>query len=302
MAAAADGAGPDGAGPRGVVAPQPPCPFAGEGGAQASRPAVLRGTPQSRIAHRAPARRTGQQAGAQVVTLTCFRFGGPGARLRQLASMPPVYHALARVPGAAFARMMGTGTGEGFDPAPNTAVWTLLASWDDMAAAAEGVEHAAPWAARCARAEECCTLFLAPLSATGRWGGVEPFEVHPDPDARAAGRPIAVLTRATVRARHLIRFWRKVPAINAQIAAGPGMLFRMGMGEVPLLHQVTFSVWRDAGAMRAFAYGGKGHAAAIAAVRAGDWFAEELYARFAVLGTSGSWQGGAVLREHAPAG
>jgi spheroidene monooxygenase len=69
------------------------------------------------------------------------------------------------------------------------------------------------------------------------------------------------------------------------------MLFRMGMGEVPLLHQVTFSVWQDAAAMRRFAYGGAGHARAIAAVRAGDWFAEELYARFAVLEAAGRWQG-----------
>jgi hypothetical protein len=58
---------------------------------------------------------------------------------------------------------------------------------------------------------------------------------------------------------------------------------------------VTFSVWRDMAAMRAFAYRGEGHRAAIAAVRAGDWFAEELYARFAVVAAEGRWNGGDPL-------
>lgn len=257
--------------------------------------AALEGAPRSRLAHAAPARRTGQEAGRQVVTLTCFRFDGWGARLRQIAGMAGAPGALARVPGVGFARMMGTGTGEGFDPKPNLGVWTILATWDDAAAARAGVATHPLWAARRTRAAECCTLFLAPLSATGRWGGVAPFEPMPDPAEAAEGRPLAVLTRATVRMRHAARFWKRVPAINAQIAAGPGMLFRLGMGEVPLLHQVTFSVWQDPAAMRAFAYRGDGHRTAIAMVRAGDWFSEELYARFAVTGAEGTWNGGPPL-------
>ncbi|MEM6973085.1 MAG: spheroidene monooxygenase [Pseudomonadota bacterium] len=199
---------------------------------------------------------------------------------------------LGRVPGIGFARMMGTGTGEGFDPAPNTAVWTVLATWDDAESAVSATATAAPWLRRRAKASECCTLTMVPLSSSGRWGGVSPFEITEDP---SEDLPLAVLTRATVRMRHARSFWSKVPAINRQIAAGPGMLFRLGMGEVPLLHQVTFSVWRDAEAMRSFAYGGDGHRKAIAAVRRGNWFSEELYARFAVLSAEGRWGGRPVL-------
>ncbi|MEM7497125.1 MAG: spheroidene monooxygenase [Pseudomonadota bacterium] len=235
----------------------------------------------------APAARTGHRAGAQVVTLTCYRFERPLARLRQLGSMALGSRALARLPGCGFARMMGTGTGEGFDPAPNTAVWTVLAAWEDRKAARAGLT-ADPFSARAARAAEHCTLTMLPLTATGRWGGVAPFECAVE---APAGLPLAVLTRATVKPRYAPAFWRRVPAINRQIAAGPGMLFRMGMGEVPLLHQVTFSVWQSAEVMRAFAYGGEGHRTAIAAVRAGDWFSEELFARFVVLDTSGRWGG-----------
>lgn len=247
--------------------------------------------PRSRLHYAHEASRTGHVAGAQVVTLTCYRFASTLARLRQLSTMALGPRTLARMPGCGFARMMGTGTGEGFDPAPNTAVWTVLAAWESREAAREGLK-ARPFAARAARAAEHCTLTMRPLTSTGRWGGFAPFECAA---GAPAGLPLAVLTRATVKPRHAVAFWRRVPAINRQIAAGPGMLFRLGMGEVPLLHQVTFSVWRDAGAMRAFAYEGEGHRTAIAAVRQGNWFSEELFARFAVLDAEGRWNGRPVL-------
>ncbi|MEO0761691.1 MAG: spheroidene monooxygenase [Pseudomonadota bacterium] len=219
-----------------------------------------------------------------MVTLSCFRYAGLGARLRQLLSMARAHRAL-EAPGLGFARVMGTGTGEGFDPAPDTAVWTILATWEDEAAARRGLKSRG-WAWRRGTAAESADLVMLPLRATGRWGGFAPFEAAEEaPD----GLPLAVLTRATVKIAHARAFWSKVPAINRQIASGPGMLFRMGMGEVPLVHQVTFSVWRDPAAMRAFAYGGSGHRTAIREVRAGGWFAEELYARFAVLGAEGRW-------------
>ncbi|MEM6421894.1 MAG: hypothetical protein AAF698_04835, partial [Pseudomonadota bacterium] len=82
----------------------------------------LAGTPVSRLAHAAPARRTGHIAGRQVVTLTCFRFTGILDRLVQIGSMAGRKWAFSGLAGLGFARMMGTGTGEGFDPAPNTAV------------------------------------------------------------------------------------------------------------------------------------------------------------------------------------
>ncbi|MEM7527476.1 MAG: spheroidene monooxygenase [Pseudomonadota bacterium] len=247
----------------------------------------LRGAPRSRMQYTAPARQTGHVTGRQVVTLTCFRFASLAARLRQVASMARGTAALNRLPGCGFARMMGTGTGEGFDPAPDTAVWTILAAWEDEAAARTGLVSE-PLEGRAHRAAESCTFTMLPLTMTGRWGGVAPFECASE---APAGVPLAVLTRATVKPRHCAAFWRKVPAINRQIADGPGMLFRLGMGEVPLLHQVTFSIWRSATAMRDFAYRGAGHAAAIAAVRSGDWFSEELFARFAVLNVEGSWRG-----------
>ena len=52
--------------------------------------------------------------------------------------------------------------------------------------------------------------------------------------------------------------------------------------------------------MAAFARTGP-HAAAIRAVRDEGWFAEELYARFTLLGDEGSWGGTSPLKRLEPA-
>ena len=114
------------------------------------------------------------------------------------------------------------------------------------------------------------------------------------PAALASG-PLAALTRATVRPGAAARFWRRVPDISAMIGTDPNVLFKIGIGEVPLLHQVTFSIWPDADSMARFARRDGPHARAIAAVRSEGWFREELYARFRVLGTAGRWEGGNPL-------
>ena len=126
-----------------------------------------------------------------------------------------------------------------------------------------------------------------PSRLGGAWGGVAPFE----PDSGASTGPLAALTRATLRPDKALRFWRRVPDISARIGADPHVLLKIGVGEVPWLHQVTFSVWPDAAAMTRFARAGGPHAEAIRAVRQEDWFQEELYARFRILEAEGSWQG-----------
>ena len=99
------------------------------------------------------------------------------------------------------------------------------------------------------------------------------------------------MTRATLKARITAQFWRRVPDISAAIGADPNVIFKIGVGEVPWIHQVTFSIWPDAASMATFAREDGPHARAIRAVREGNWFREELYARFRILGTQGTWDG-----------
>lgn len=227
----------------------------------------------------------------QTAALSLFRFDTWAARAWVLAQMALARPGLARIRGLEFVRLCGSGTGEGFTPRPNTAVWAILSVWSDGARAREGVAQERVFARWRARAAQSATLFLEPVSARGQWGGTAPF--RPGPTAPHAG-PVAALTRATVRPAHLVRFWARVPDISARIGADRNVLFKIGIGEVPFLHQVTFSVWPDAARMAEFARTGH-HAAAIAAVRAGNWFSEELYARFHVTGSAGAWEGGDPL-------
>lgn len=227
------------------------------------------------------------------MTLTLCRFSTLRARLWAFAQMGLARPALRRMAGLEFHKLMGSGTGEGFTPVPNTAVWAILAVWSDDDAARSGL-RTGPFAAWARQAAECCHIRLAPRSARGLWAGRAPFapgrqdEAAPPDEADAA--PIAILTRATVRPSKTLRFWRRVPDISMRIGADADVRLKIGVGEVPWLHQVTFSIWPDAAAMARFARTGP-HADAIRAVRDGDWFSEELYARFRVTGMDGTWQG-----------
>ncbi len=223
----------------------------------------------------------------QCVSLTLFRFDGFLSRSWALAMMAMARPMLRKVPGLSFWKLCGSGTGEGFTPIPNTGVYAILAVFDDAAQAERAIAEDRPWCLYRARAAEAWTLFLSPISSRGAWAGVAPFEVHRDTKAG----PLVALTRATVKPAIAARFWNRVPSISRMIGADPNVLFKIGIGEVPLLHQVTFSIWPDAHSMASFARHSGPHAAAIDAVRSGRWFREELYARFRITGEQGSWDG-----------
>lgn len=226
----------------------------------------------------------------QTVSLTLFRYARPAARLWAFAAMGLGPGALSRTPGLSFCKQLGSGTGEGFTPRPNWGVYGVLAAWESREAAEAGVRDGAPFRRRRGRAAESWTVYLRPISARGRWSGRAPFDA-PERAAEAPTGPIAALTRASIRPSRMARFWRHEPAISARIGADAAVLFKIGLGEAPLLRQATFSIWPDLDSMAAFARAGGPHAEAARAVRAEGVFSEELYARFEILGDEGLWGG-----------
>ncbi len=224
------------------------------------------------------------------VTLSFHRFGSVWQRLWVLGQMGAARLSMPRVPDIGTWKLCGSGADQGFVPIPNTAVWVILATWPDEATARARIAEAKPFTTWASHAEERWTVFLAPTSARGKWAGVEPFEVS----AEATPGPVAALTRASVRPSVALRFWKRTPDLNRAIFADPNVAFRIGIGEMPLMQQITFSIWPDTQAMAQFARRGL-HADAIEAVRKGDWFREELYARFRILGGDGTWAGGNPL-------
>ncbi|WP_371419749.1 spheroidene monooxygenase [Ruegeria sp. THAF33] len=217
-----------------------------------------------------------------------FRFDGVFSRLGAFAMMGLARWPLSRLNGLEFWKLCGSGTGEGFTPRPNTAVWAVLCVWSDEKTAQSLLKSASPFRWYRNHACEHWTVFLRPISSRGAWSGQNPFHVDsPTP----TGSLTAALTRATLKPKILMRFWRRVPDISQMIGANSDVLMKVGLGEVPFLHQITFSIWPDTGSMAAFARHPGPHSEAVKAVREGNWFREELYARFDVINEAGHWEG-----------
>jgi hypothetical protein len=179
-----------------------------------------------------------------------------------------------RPAGVRFAKFLGTGTGVTFGPGDADLTRYAAVTVSDQAVRFAGWDRLATAAAR---------VDLEPLSSRGRWSGVEPFG---NPAKKADGM-VLVLTRARLRPTRALRFWRAVPAVAAELATAPGLLARFGVGEAPIGWQGTVSVWRDATDLTRFAYRQPEHRAVIARTPADRWYAEELFARFAVRGLTG---------------
>ncbi len=224
----------------------------------------------------------------QAVTINLYRFGGLAPRLWAFSQMASARFALARIKGIGTFKLCGSGTGEGFTPIPNTAVYGILATWPDHDTARRAFHGTRVYRRYAEMSEEQLTIFVTPTSARGKWGGIEPFT--PVPEAATDG-PLAALTRANVRPRIAAQFWKHEPDITAAIGADENVIFKIGIGELPLVRQVTFSIWPNTETMAHFARKDGPHARAIKAVRDGQWFSEELYARFRVDAIEGTWNG-----------
>jgi spheroidene monooxygenase len=227
----------------------------------------------------------------QTVTLSVFRFDATSARLWAFVQMGAARIDFWRDRKVGFWKLCGSGPRGRFTPGTDGSVWAILATWPDPDTARDRIANAPVYRRWCAHATEVATLFLAPASARGHWSGREPFEV----EDRTLSGPVAALTRATIRPSRLVKFWTEAPDVQGAIDADPNVLFKVGLGEVPFLHQMTFSVWPDTASMAAFARRDGPHSQAIRAVREGDYFSEELYARFRVIDAKGTWEGRPAL-------
>lgn len=227
----------------------------------------------------------------QIVSLSFFRFDDLVSKLWAFSMMGAARGPMAQIPDIGVWKLCGSGTGEGFTPVPNTAVYAILATWPDLAVARARIKNASVFRKYQNRADEAWTVFLSTTSVRGKWGGVEPFS----PVSEPTSGPIAAMTRATVKPSVALKFWNRVPDISAVIGTDQNVLFKIGIGEVPWLQQVTFSIWPGTQSMNSFARKDGPHARAIKAVRDGDWFREELYARFNVVDSHGTWGGSCPL-------
>jgi hypothetical protein len=224
----------------------------------------------------------------QIVTFTFFRHSGFHAKWQAFRRMGKGLETAREAPGLEFAKLLGSGGGEGFGIWPNFGVYALLAAWSGESAARAFFDDHPFFTGWRAASVEYWTVFMRPAIFHGSWDGVAPFraaeEFQPD-------RLVGVLTRATIRPAQLWRFWYHVPGVSLSARGREGLIFSIGVGELPLVQQATFSLWRDSHALRAFAYESPRHREMVRKTRSLGWYEEELFARFHPFASEGQWNG-----------
>ncbi|WP_035717577.1 hypothetical protein [Gordonia terrae] len=225
-----------------------------------------------------------------------LRVWGVDRVLPALGRMSSSRRAFRRAPGLRFVKLLGTGTARTFTlESADLKHWAALTVWhdDEAASAARDSPIFDRW--QDSSTEEL-RVTMRPLRSKGRWSRVDPFETAPSSDAhRAPGQgwtgPVAALTRARLRPTKMASFWRAVPPVAAELAGAQGNRLALGVGELPVGVQGTFSIWDSAQDLTDFAYHSPAHLSAVRRTAPSRWYAEELFARLAVTEVVGTYEG-----------
>ncbi len=133
---------------------------------------------------------------------------------------------------------------------------------------------------------ETITYLLDPIEGHGLWNGKKVFGELPT-KTEYEGQ-IAVLTRANIRFNKMGEFWKHVDAVADKMATANGFIKSYGIGEIPWKKQATFSIWESKAAMKDFAYGMKEHQEVIQKTRKHNWYSEDMFTRFRIIGCIGA--------------
>lgn len=210
----------------------------------------------------------------------------PAARLWAWGRLVLGTRPLRGVPGLNFAKVLGSGAGGGFGLLPSGTHRGLFLVFDDEAQARAFVDTSPVLAAWRAHAREMLVAVLRACSSKGSWSGAAMQTTAAAP----VHGPVAALTRASIRPRHALKFWRLSPPSERALARAEGCLLAVGLGEAPVLRQCTFSLWTGAAAMDRYARSGA-HQQAIRSAYGGGFFSESMFVRFVPLRIDGTWQG-----------
>jgi hypothetical protein len=222
-----------------------------------------------------------------VVSLHLYGVTGAGVA-RALGRMGLDRRPVRALPGATFVKLLGTGSGRTFtlrDADPHH--WGVLVCWSDLDGPAryEASRSHASWSRM---AHEDARFLLRPLASRGTWVGRAPFG---DPVPHRWEGPVAAVTRARIRPSQWRPFWSAVPPVSLDLRAVDGLRLALGIGEAPVGLQGTFSVWESPAALTQFAHRRAPHVEVMRRTREVGWYAEELFARFALVDARGRYDG-----------
>lgn len=212
----------------------------------------------------------------QTTVISFFEYKGAKHKWHALGRMgrPPLLE--QTIKGLSFWKALGSGSGNGFSIWPDFSTFGLLTVFTSEEDAnyflnSNVMSH---YTATCSRFSH---ILMHSIKAHGQWSKQEPFS----PTVKYnENKPIAVITRATIKPKLAYKFWRYVPSVSKSMNGHEGLIFSKGIGEWPILMQATFSLWNTGNAMMAYAYQNNKHADMVKKTRELGWYSEELFSRF----------------------
>lgn len=219
----------------------------------------------------------------QVTCLQLFQYDGFSNKVWAFIMMQFAHKRLANIDGLQFYKLMGSGKGLGFNPLPDWSTYALLTVWENEKKANDFFEGSILFEKYRMKATTIQTHYMRCIKSHGVWSGQSPFDVGQiDVESQ---NPIGVITRATIKKRHLIKFWNYVPTSTLALKNNADLIYTKGIGEVPILQMATFSIWKSMDAIKKFAYKSEHHKKAITLTRRHNWYQEEMFSRFEIYKT-----------------
>ncbi len=191
--------------------------------------------------------------------------------------MGKTHKQLSNIEGLGFSKMMGSGATNGFGIRPSFGVYALICTWQSEALATNFFDSSSVYSTFLKKSHSNLLFRLQTIASHGTWNKTNPFLKSVEP---VDNEPIAVITRGKIKLSKLFTFWRNVPLAAEELSVQDGLLFSIGIGELPLIQQATFSIWQNTEKMKAYAYKNHQHTAVIQKTKQLNWYSEELFARF----------------------
>lgn len=223
-----------------------------------------------------------------MVSVSFFKFQGFKKRWWAFSQMGKGKQLFKNTEGLSFKKMMGSGANGGFSIFPNFGLYGVICVWENAAAQEHFFEYNEELALFRKNSVAHQDIFLEPLSSHGAWDKQNPFKITTQTEKTPPNQKIAVITRATIYWQKLHKFWYYVPSASKNMQNQEGLRLALGIGELPLIQQATFSIWDNSQAMQQYAYKNKSHKVVIEKTRKYQWYKEELFARFAVKDVQGN--------------
>jgi hypothetical protein len=213
---------------------------------------------------------------SQTVIISFFKYKGVVNKWNAFVRMgrPPI--SIKKIEGLTFFKPLGTGSGNGFSIKPDFSTYGVVLVFLTEENAIQFLQSST-FKKYKNSAEKYSTVFMKTIKSHGEWSKQNPFKSEVAFDKK---KPLAVITRATIKPKLAHKFWKYVPSVSKSMDNYKSLVFSKGIGEFPLLMQATFSLWESAESMMDYAYKNPKHAEMVKKTRELGWYSEELFARF----------------------